>query len=271
MKSLKVCGVQLEYMYRKCVVGIAGTQGLMALALASVILLSPSCLRKSSSDDVVVPVQDTSDGSDQKTQDGTSEIQQDLVLSDEIQGNDMPADLPVDSDQAVLPDLKTDLNELPDWETDLNELPDLPYIDTVDDEVELPQCIQGVENTEASCSDGCSNDEDMYVDCDDFDCECALYCGGTGCGGECMSGEENTEAACSDGCSNDGDNFADCLDYDCDCATFCGGAGCIGDCVLGEENTEAACSDGCSNDGDNYVDCDDYDCDCATSCGGAGC
>lgn len=31
-------------------------------------------------------------------------------------------------------------------------------------------CVKGPENTLAKCSDGCSNDGDVYVDCDDYDC-----------------------------------------------------------------------------------------------------
>jgi hypothetical protein len=31
-------------------------------------------------------------------------------------------------------------------------------------------CVSGPENTLAACSDGCSNDGDSYVDCDDYDC-----------------------------------------------------------------------------------------------------
>ena len=45
-------------------------------------------------------------------------------------------------------------------------------------------CVSGPENTPAACSDGCSNDGDAYVDCDDYDC-CPVRtdCGPTtGCG-----------------------------------------------------------------------------------------
>jgi hypothetical protein len=31
-------------------------------------------------------------------------------------------------------------------------------------------CVLGPENTVAACSDGCSNDGDPYIDCDDYDC-----------------------------------------------------------------------------------------------------
>ncbi|MDQ3031687.1 MAG: hypothetical protein M3Y87_04660 [Myxococcota bacterium] len=97
------------------------------------------------------------------------------------------------------------------------------------------------EDTLAACMDGCSNDGDRFVDCDDFDCcgprvDCPAT---TACGSRPDSGPimdcpgpdapEDTLAACSDGCSNDGDRFVDCEDRDCctvrtDCpaASFCG-------------------------------------------------
>jgi hypothetical protein len=31
-------------------------------------------------------------------------------------------------------------------------------------------CPSGPEDTFEACSDGCSNDDDSFVDCDDFDC-----------------------------------------------------------------------------------------------------
>lgn len=34
-------------------------------------------------------------------------------------------------------------------------------------------CASGPESTAAACSDGCSNDGDVYIDCDDYDC-CAV-------------------------------------------------------------------------------------------------
>jgi hypothetical protein len=77
----------------------------------------------------------------------------------------------------------------------------------------------GAENTISACADGCSNDGDRFVDCDDFDC-CAVRqdCpASSSCGqrSRCREGAENTREACSDGCSNDGDRFVDCDDFDC--------------------------------------------------------
>ncbi len=126
-------------------------------------------------------------------------------------------------------------------------------------------CGRGSEDTEANCNDGCSNDGDRFVDCDDRDCQFTNVCRGM-----CAMGPENTEAACSDGCSNDDDDFIDCADFDCGQTMTCGG----GNCDSGPEDNLQACSDGCSNDGDRFIDCDDFDCcavrlDCpaGTACG----
>lgn len=44
-------------------------------------------------------------------------------------------------------------------------------------------CSGGGENTEAACSDGCNNDDDSYIDCEDYDCCDVVACGpGTACG-----------------------------------------------------------------------------------------
>ena len=44
-------------------------------------------------------------------------------------------------------------------------------------------CSGGPEASEAACSDGCSNDDDSYIDCDDYDCCDVVACGpGTSCG-----------------------------------------------------------------------------------------
>ena len=42
-------------------------------------------------------------------------------------------------------------------------------------------CELGPEDSESACSDGCSNDGDGFVDCFDWDCGCAIACGGSGC------------------------------------------------------------------------------------------
>jgi hypothetical protein len=44
-------------------------------------------------------------------------------------------------------------------------------------------CSLGSEETAAACSDGCSNDGDRYIDCEDFDCCPVVSCApGTACG-----------------------------------------------------------------------------------------
>jgi hypothetical protein len=157
------------------------------------------------------------------------------------------------------------------------------------------------ENTTALCSDGCSNDhdDDLFVDCNDFDCcdvrtDCpADTACGMGGGGAC-EGEperENTLPNCMDGCSNDHDDdtFVDCDEADCcwvlsealsrgeagveACAagTFCADTWtppasaslCADDDLSGppeRENSYERCSDGCSNDRDGFQDCDDFKC-----------
>ena len=43
-------------------------------------------------------------------------------------------------------------------------------------------CVVGQETTASTCSDGCSNDGDAYIDCNDFDCCDAVACpSGTSC------------------------------------------------------------------------------------------
>jgi hypothetical protein len=45
-----------------------------------------------------------------------------------------------------------------------------------------PGCVMGPENTAAACSDGCSNDGDAYIDCNDYDCCDVVTCAkGTTC------------------------------------------------------------------------------------------
>ena len=79
-------------------------------------------------------------------------------------------------------------------------------------------CSAQPEVTEAACTDGCSNDDDSFVDCDDYDCCDVVDCpSDSECGQQqqCEEGPETSEAACTDGCSNDDDSFIDCEDYDC--------------------------------------------------------
>ncbi len=76
------------------------------------------------------------------------------------------------------------------------------------------------ESTPAACSDGCNNDGDPYLDCDDADC-CSIrpdcptgtYCGGSPV--ECTTGPENTVDRCRDACDNEGNGAIDCADPAC--------------------------------------------------------
>ncbi|MBK8169047.1 MAG: hypothetical protein IPK60_01730 [Sandaracinaceae bacterium] len=138
------------------------------------------------------------------------------------------------------------------------------------------------ETTIAACSDGCDNDGNNFVDCNDFACCSLVTCGtDTACGRRdggstvvtCTGPlvHENTVETCTDGCSNDGNAYVDCEDRNCcgiegvTCTgtTYCAtnttpSTGCVGEIV--PENTAERCADACSNDDDPFIDCDDYDC-----------
>jgi hypothetical protein len=69
--------------------------------------------------------------------------------------------------------------DLRDIATDDASAPTLPTLDasTADTNPSAPvtndgavACTAGPENTAEACSDGCSNDNDRWADCDDFDC-----------------------------------------------------------------------------------------------------
>lgn len=97
-----------------------------------------------------------------------------------------------------------------------------------------PVCTPGPEDNVRACSDGCSNDADEFIDCDDRDC-CSVVSGcspASFCGRPddasvpaCAPAAEDTPSACSDGCSNDGDAFIDCDDFDCCSVAACSRSG----------------------------------------------
>jgi hypothetical protein len=101
-------------------------------------------------------------------------------------------------------------------------------------------CTPGPENTEAACGDGCDNDGNNFIDCDDFAC---------GVVAACVKPAENSNPKCSDGVDNDTDGKIDCDDFDCQDRKVCA-----------KEATNANCSDGDDNDGDSATDCADEDC-----------
>ncbi len=86
----------------------------------------------------------------------------------------------------------------------------------------------GPETTQAACSDGCNNDGDGFVDCDDEEC-CAVRIGcapDTYCGRRapaCVMGPEGAVSTCRDQCDNDGNGFADCREPECCDVLACGG------------------------------------------------
>lgn len=65
---------------------------------------------------------------------------------------------------------------------------DVPNVDVPNVDIpNPPMCRMGPENTVAACSDGCSNDGDNFVDCNDFDCCNLVACGpNTSCGRRAM-------------------------------------------------------------------------------------
>lgn len=56
------------------------------------------------------------------------------------------------------------------------------------------------------CNDGIDNDNDGFIDCDDFDCDSDPNC---------------AIEICDDGIDNDNDGFIDCDDIDCDSDPSC--------------------------------------------------
>jgi hypothetical protein len=89
--------------------------------------------------------------------------------------------------------------------------------------------VPGPEDFDTACSDGFDNDDDDFVDCDDFDCEDTAVC---------------AEQNCSDGLDDNGNSFTDCEDFACDLDPACA----------------ETCDDGVDNDGDGRVDCADAFC-----------
>ncbi len=116
------------------------------------------------------------------------------------------------------------------------------------------------ENTTALCSDGISNDDDAYVDCDDRDCcDVVSGCGASTFCGRTVTGSESSYSICSDSMDNDGDGYVDCDDRSCSCTGACRAfrVGCV---CGGAESTNAACANGADDDCDGFIDCNDFDC-----------
>ena len=70
------------------------------------------------------------------------------------------------------------------------------------------ECTAGPETSAAACADGCDNDGNTFIDCDDFDC--TRNPNVTVC-----PQDEYTFEDCTDGIDNDGNNHTDCDDFGC--------------------------------------------------------
>lgn len=98
-----------------------------------------------------------------------------------------------------------------------NDGPDTGMVGTDTPRADTPGgCVMGPENTAAACSDGCSNDDDDFIDCADFNCD--PFCMDGGVMACTTIAPEDNLAACSDGCDNDDNGFFDCNDFSC-CAS----------------------------------------------------
>ncbi|MBJ95555.1 MAG: hypothetical protein CMP23_13920 [Rickettsiales bacterium] len=151
----------------------------------------------------------------------------------------------------------------------------------------------------AGCDDGCDNDGDGMIDCDDDDCcvgpnpDCAnaSQCNSGGGGGgemDCLasgtcpgSATDPNAHPCEDGLDNDNDigqggGGVDCNDADCtqmDPTTgYSAFIGCGDEQACTSLPTNHAlycadpCADGVDNDGDGTVDCSDQDCAAEAHC-----
>jgi len=99
------------------------------------------------------------------------------------------------------------------------------FVDCDDfDCLEDPACIGEI------CDNGIDDDEDTFVDCEDFDCLEHPACIGE---------------ICDNGIDDDADTFVDCEDFDCLEHPTC---------------TPEICDNSTDDDGDGFVDCEDYDC-----------
>lgn len=104
------------------------------------------------------------------------------------------------------------------------------------------------ESWDAVCDDDVDNDDNEYVDCDDFSCSrnpSVIACGSA-------TVYESSPALCQNGKDDDGDGRVDCADPDCVKNPF------LNVCVYPE--AEDRCGEGVDGDSDGFVDCDDRDC-----------
>ena len=100
-------------------------------------------------------------------------------------------------------------------------------------------CLEGFENTDATCSDNLDNDGDTYFDCDDFDCADTAVCGGAGVW-SCSEDYYGTDDGCDCGC---GIVDPDCGSSSADVCEYCSGDGYCGmscDDIDPDDNSQCA-------------------------------
>ncbi|MDD4318746.1 MAG: hypothetical protein PHW10_00235 [Candidatus Peribacteraceae bacterium] len=128
-------------------------------------------------------------------------------------------------------------------------------------------------SSETYCDDGVDNDQDVYTDCDDSDCEGEPACDPCGDGScdplEQCAADCSSETHCDDGVDNDEDTGIDCDDLDCEAnlVCMCGNGSCDdGEVCAADCPDEAYCEDGVDNDEDGDTDCDDSGCAADSAC-----
>jgi len=112
----------------------------------------------------------------------------------------------------------------------------------------------GAEDTLQTCSDMIDNDQNGFIDCEDFGCSMSMdqaileYC---------ASVAEDSVETCSDGIDNDGNGFTDCMDFSCSMSED---PAVLEVCADQLEGTPETCSDGIDNDDNGFIDCQDFGC-----------
>ena len=80
----------------------------------------------------------------------------------------------------------------------------------------LEHCASVMEATFEKCTDGIDNDNNGFVDCEDYSCSQHLDLSvRVACQESVGETCDQADAQCSDGVDNDADGFVDCVDWDC--------------------------------------------------------
>ena len=105
-----------------------------------------------------------------------------------------------------------------------------------------------------AANDGADNDDNGFVDCNDFGCtrsqDQAIL-------DYCAERMENTLERCGDGVDNDDNGYVDCNDFSCSRSDD---PAILALCAASAEDTVERCSDGEDNDGNGFIDCNDFSC-----------